>query len=129
MASEIAFQMASTVTGPVKVQTPAPATSQTPEPAPVITLGSGKVEPQSGKASPEVAEPQQVEEAVERLNKYLSSEQRNLQFSIDEYTGRSIVSVVDAETGDVIRQIPGEETLRIARALDEMGIRLIDVRS
>lgn len=133
MASDMLIRLAGTVQTTVPGQGPKPAPkpvpSVAPQPAaPAIMTGSGNIEPQGGKPMPEAAAPEVVDNAVGKLNDFLASQQRNLQFTIDEYTGRSIVSVVDAETGDVIRQIPGEEVLRIARALDEMGFRLIDTQ-
>lgn len=43
-----------------------------------------------------------------------------LRFEIDETTHRVITKVVDKETGDLIRQMPTEEVLRIARAIDKL---------
>jgi flagellar protein FlaG len=44
---------------------------------------------------------------------------RDLQFRVDDESGRVIVSVRDSATGELIRQIPNEETLRIAQALEQ----------
>lgn len=60
-----------------------------------------------------------LEEAVSNLNDYVQQQERNLQFSVDEVTGRSIVKVVDAQTEEVIRQFPPEEVLNMARFLRE----------
>lgn len=65
-------------------------------------------------------ERQRVKQAVEQVNKAVPSFSRNLQFSVDEDTNRNIVRVVDTSTGDVIRQIPSEEILEIAKALDKL---------
>jgi len=58
-----------------------------------------------------------VHAAAKQIESYLRSYGRSVQFSIDEATGRAIVSVRDSQTGQLIRQIPGDETLRIAQAL------------
>lgn len=50
---------------------------------------------------------------------------RNLLFSIDDDSGRTIVKVVDNATKEVIRQIPSEEILSIAKALDRLKGLLI----
>ena len=42
-----------------------------------------------------------------------------LQFHIDEVSGRSIIKVVDVETGEVVRQIPSEEVLTFLHQFDE----------
>lgn len=49
----------------------------------------------------------------------------DLQFRVDNSLGRVIVSVVDAKSGEVIRQMPSEEALRIARNLAEDGTGLL----
>jgi flagellar protein FlaG len=62
----------------------------------------------------------QLEEAVTHINQVLQQTSRNLQFSVDDTTKRVVVKVVDTQTGELIRQIPSEETLAIARAIDTM---------
>lgn len=57
-----------------------------------------------------------VHAAAQRLEAYLRSVGRELRFQIDDESGQIVVSVLDAETGERIRQIPSEELLRLARA-------------
>ena len=66
----------------------------------------------------ERASMQQVESAVSKISDFVQNFQRDLQFSVDKDSDRLIVKVVDSETQEVIRQIPSEEMLRIARSLD-----------
>lgn len=61
-----------------------------------------------------------VKQATELINKTIQSLSRNLEFTVDEESKENVVKVVDTDTGDVIRQIPSEETLRIAKALDQL---------
>jgi len=58
-----------------------------------------------------------VAKAVSNLNDYVQVIRRELQFRVDEATGRTVVTVLDAETHEVIRQIPREEVLALARHL------------
>jgi flagellar protein FlaG len=67
-----------------------------------------------------VASIEQVDEALGNINQYLQSTSTQLSFSVDEATDRSIVTVTDAATGDVIRQIPSEEVLKFAERLNEL---------
>jgi flagellar protein FlaG len=60
-----------------------------------------------------------LEQAVDTLNGYIQNVQRNLQFSIDKDSGTMVVKVIDANSEKVIRQMPTEETLRLARHLAE----------
>ena len=73
-----------------------------------------------------VPAPEQVQQAVQMINKTMQTFSRNLEFSVDDAAvGKTVVKVVDKETGDVIRQIPSQETLNIARALDRLQGLLI----
>lgn len=61
---------------------------------------------------------EQVESAVSRVSDYIQNFQRDLVFSIDQDSDRLVVKVVDSATQEVIRQIPEEEMLSIAKHLD-----------
>lgn len=56
--------------------------------------------------------------AVNSLNQYLAERRTDLNFRVDHDTGTVVVSIVDAQTGTVLRQMPSEEALRIARYID-----------
>jgi flagellar protein FlaG len=48
--------------------------------------------------------------------------ERSVQFHVDSGTGLTVISVVDRATGEVVRQIPEDVMIRIARYLDaELG--------
>jgi len=67
-----------------------------------------------------------VAAAMQSANTYMQSVSSNLQFSLDEDSGRTIVKVVDTETEEVLRQFPSEEMLSIAKSIDRMQGLLID---
>jgi flagellar protein FlaG len=52
------------------------------------------------------------------LQTYLKSTQRDIEFTVDGDTGSQVVTVRDANTGDVIRQMPTAEALRILKNLN-----------
>ena len=58
---------------------------------------------------------------VEDLNQYAQSVKRQLQFSVDDDSGKTLIKVLDAETGDTIRQIPAEEVLNMQKRLKEVS--------
>ena len=70
-----------------------------------------------------------VEKAVEQLNDYVQSLQRDLRFTMDEDLGRAVVRVVDRNTQEVIRQIPNETALRLARNLKEVELQRLQAPS
>jgi flagellar protein FlaG len=59
-----------------------------------------------------------LDAAVSALNNVLRSSGSSLQFSVDRETDIGVVTVVDSNTGEVIRQIPSEEAIAIARSID-----------
>jgi len=63
---------------------------------------------------------QQVEEAAKTVNEFLKPINNSINFSLDEDTGITVVKVIDVATKEVIRQIPSEEMLVIAKAIDQM---------
>jgi flagellar protein FlaG len=67
-----------------------------------------------------------VAQAVERIQSYLKSVNHSLEFRIDSDSGRTVVSVRDVETGDLIRQFPSEEVLRLAQLADEQSVPLLN---
>jgi flagellar protein FlaG len=72
-------------------------------------------------ASSHVSQPPpvgQVESAVSKISDFVQNFQRDLVFTIDQDSERLVVKIVDSKTKEVIRQIPSEESLRIAKALD-----------
>ncbi|MEM7219901.1 MAG: flagellar protein FlaG [Pseudomonadota bacterium] len=66
------------------------------------------------EAPPSVRELSQVAESLTELARNLN---RDLRFSVDDASGRTVVTVVDGETQEVIRQIPSEQALRLAERL------------
>ena len=58
---------------------------------------------------------------VDDLNQYAQAVKRQLQFSVDDDSGKTIVKVLDAETGDTIREIPAEEVLSMQKRLQEVS--------
>ncbi len=61
-----------------------------------------------------------LEKAVSELKEYVQNVQRDLNFHVDDVTGRVVVKVIDAENDEVIRQIPPEEMLALSRRLAEL---------
>lgn len=88
---------------------------------------SGEVQA-NGEAQPTSAETTKVSEktrealdgAVSSMNDLLGTLGHSLRFNIDDETGKTIVKVMDSQTQEVIKQIPSEEMLAIAKALDKL---------
>lgn len=69
----------------------------------------------------EEAAPGSLEGAVREINESLGGQSVGVRFELDGDTDRLIVKVVDRASGELIRQIPSEEVLRIARLLGKTG--------
>lgn len=68
----------------------------------------------------EAKDSQQLADAVKATNDFVNSVNNSLTFSVDKDSGKTIVKVIDKSTDEVIRQIPSEEMLAIAQALDKI---------
>ena len=71
-----------------------------------------------------------VEQAVSDINDYVQTVSRDLQFRVDDALplGRSIVTVIDSDTQETIREFPSEEALAIAHQLREQAQEETEVR-
>jgi flagellar protein FlaG len=70
-----------------------------------------------------------VAKAAADLQEFVNSMGRNLNFSIDETTGYNIVRVVNPDTGELIRQLPSEELLKISRDFQRLNNVLVSQRA
>lgn len=75
------------------------------------------------------ATPTQLRHAVHEVNAALQGYAVGLRFEVDADTDKLIVKVVDRDSGEVIRQIPSQETLRIAKMLDRAAGLLLQQRA
>jgi len=80
-----------------------------------------KLPPIEAKAPPKVAdfEPKDIDKAVADLQDFVASLGRDLSFRRDDSINKSIITVRDANTNQLIRQIPAEEVVEVARQIKE----------
>lgn len=71
---------------------------------------------------------QKLEEKVAQLNDYVQHLNRNLEFSIDEQSGDTIIKVIDAETKELVRQIPSQEIIDVRNAVDKYRGLLLETK-
>ncbi len=85
--------------------------------------------PAPASEAKKVVSGEEVGEAVSKLNDFVQSVQRDLQFEVNQDLGKTIVRVVDQQTQKVIRQIPDEVALRLAENLQQdEPLTLFDVK-
>jgi len=99
---------------------------------PVPKQGASQSVSEQATASPTVKREQEnapsrqtVEEAVDRLAKFVSPNQADINFSVDESSGIRVVKIIDRNSNEVIRQMPSEEAVALAQALDKLQGLLI----
>lgn len=61
-----------------------------------------------------------VKQAVEKGNSLFQAAKRSLQFEVDDATKEVVVKIVDSDSGEVVRQIPAEETLEFIKRMQEL---------
>lgn len=91
-----------------------------PESLKRVEAGPDPAEASEGrkKNTQELAE--KLKEAAERSNAYFTRSETQLQFEIGDRTGRTVIRVVDKSSGEVVREIPPEELVRISERIDEL---------
>ena len=99
------------------------ATAQVERPASQTRAASSSAPASAGEVmqkADSAADAEQVKRAAAEINRQLKNAAQSIRFTVDEVLGKTIVRVVDSETGDVIRQIPSEEALAISRSIDRL---------
>ena len=89
---------------------------------------SGKQSSASGQSLPvrSTRSQQQIEKIVQKLNAASLNTARSLRFQVDLKSGKSVIQVIDSETGRIIRQIPPEKLSGYLQADGNLAIRLFD---
>lgn len=110
-----------------------PGNNRTAQPAARLEQPVGDVSSRPAPAAAQPARPEQaqreqagrdqaaqpIEDAVSSIQQFVQTVQRNLNFSLDDSTGKVVVKVTDGASGEVIRQIPSEDALRLAESLEQ----------
>lgn len=112
---------------------PGPVREVAAQSAPTARPVSGNPVPVSGGRPPvqpaEAPPPPDLSRSVEVLEQYLANSQRTLQFRRDPDAGRTVILVVDPNTGEVLRQIPPKERLALAHWISPPRTSVIDLRA
>ena len=83
------------------------------------------------KAEP-LVDPKQLREnlhaAIEKLNEQVERNGRGLNFVVDEKLGRPIITVLNTDTGEVVRTIPTEVIIKVAHDIEDLKGLLMDLK-
>ena len=100
-----------------------------PQQSPAIATSGASDSEIVAKVANTVIKPSGVNEAAQEIQQFVQKMGRNLNFSIDETTGYHVVRVVNPDTGELIRQLPSEELLKIARDFERLNNVLVSQRA
>jgi flagellar protein FlaG len=84
---------------------------------PLPGTGQGTAPPPKSR-EPDPAH-QQNARAMRQLEEYLQAHDQSVRFQVDQQTGLTVVHVYNKASGEVVRQIPTEVIVRIARFLQQ----------
>lgn len=87
------------------------------EPSQGVTVKSPRIATE--QTSIEHPSAEKLKEAIGVINQVMQRSNNALEFSVDPASKLPIVKLIDTETGELIRQFPTEETLAIARSIDQ----------
>ncbi|KJV29251.1 hypothetical protein VI06_10820 [Aquitalea magnusonii] len=107
----------------------ATASSVTPNtPGGVVAVGQSQAQNATNDGTQQKkSDPLELQNSVKQLNDVAKLYSSQLEFSVDKETNIQVVKVVDQDTHQVIRQIPSEDAIRIAKAIDDFkGLLLKD---
>jgi flagellar protein FlaG len=120
---DISAQASKASSAPSKPAAPTVSNNKVPNLEPVKAVAISKVE----LKAPEKVDlgynaedmRKSIKQAVENLNQQLKDNGRDLSFHMDETINRPIITVRNLQTGEVVRQIPNEEVVRMAHSIEE----------
>jgi flagellar protein FlaG len=72
---------------------------------------------------------QAAEKAMLDIEHFISSQARSVRISKDSSSGHMVVQLVDPSSGEVIRTLPSEELLRLARTFETLGNVMVNQRA
>lgn len=85
--------------------------------ATAISNKSTKLDTIETQESSEKTNKTELSNAVKQINEYAQNIKRDIEFSVDDDTGRTVIRVYDSNTEELIRQIPNEEVIELAKNL------------
>jgi len=112
-----------------KISRSKPDNSSAPTPMESIADSTVRTS-QAVKATEQTISPERMGELIRELEAKLpTTASKGLHFEMDEVLQKPIISVVDKESGQVLRQLPAEEVVRAARNIEYMRGILFDEKS
>ena len=105
-----------------------------PQPQPVVDaemvkkVAAVEIKPSNVQKESQITQ-DVVAKAATQIQNFVQEMGRNLSFTVDETTGYNVVRVMNPETNEVIRQLPSEELLKIARSMEQLNNVLVNQKA
>jgi len=96
---------------------------------PVVTLPKVVEQPKQQAKPAAPIEVPKIESVTRQIDSFLRSFGRSINFRVDPGSGQMIVSVIDATTGEIIRQVPGEDALKLAQSIEASMSAMVDEKA
>jgi uncharacterized FlaG/YvyC family protein len=110
---------------PVTTQGPVVPVPPAAPAAPVAAAtAQGQSLPPGGEVSPVTTTGESLGQAIDVINQFLRANAREFVFQLDASTGRPRVTVVNPQTGEIVRQIPEPHVVQLAQTIGESGMPL-----
>ena len=116
---------------PVPASSPVPAR---PDPAVQVTASAearngGDAARRHGDTGSRSDAPQNPADAFDEINSTMEAWNTGMRFEIDEDTQQLVVSVIDTNSGEVLRQIPSEEVLHVAKMIAQFQGNFVSTKA
>ena len=85
-----------------------------------------KIEDKSVKVAEQSFSVERIREMIRELEEALPAASNSLSFRVDEVLDRPVITVVDKNSGEVVRTLPSDEVLRVAHNIEKMRGVLFD---
>jgi flagellar protein FlaG len=72
---------------------------------------------------------EQVNKAVDALNKSVQATVPSIEFATDATSKRMVVKIIDQQTNEVIMQIPNQEVIDMSQSLDKLQGLLVKLKA
>lgn len=108
-----------TVTGVTRISSNAATANNDSRPRANVVAINANLSEQQEETIREQQPRRNIERAAQQINDFVRQIGTNLEFAVDESSGRVVITVREAETGNIVRQIPPEELLNIAELVLE----------
>ena len=70
-----------------------------------------------------------LDKTLEQLNESMQAWSTGMRFDVDEDAQRVVVSIVDSATGEVLRTVPSDAVIRVAKMIVQLQGGAVDTRA